>query len=93
MEASVNFFSEKDGEIEKFLKLFFETNISLDNKLFWQKKYHNPINMIEIISTYADNSDKFDIGLWICLDENIYISINNYTINNIIKYLLERYPN
>lgn len=92
MEASVNLFSEKEGEIEKFLKLFFEKNINLDNKLFWQKKYDNPINMIEIISTYTDNSEKFDIGLWVCLDENVYISINDYTINNIIKYLLERYP-
>lgn len=93
MEASVNLFSEKEGEIENFLKLFFEKNIELDNKLFWQKKYPNPINMIEIISTFTDNSEKFDIGLWICLDKNIYININDYTINKIIKYLFERYPN
>ena len=93
MEASVNLFSEKDGEIERFLNLFYEKKIELDNKLFWQKKYDNPINMIEIISTYTDNSEQFDIGLWICLDENIFININDITINNIIKYLLERYPN
>lgn len=92
METSVNLFSEKNGEIKKFLKLFFEKDIELNDNFFWQKKYDNPINMIEIISTYNDNSEKFDIGLWVCLDENIYISINDFTINNVIKYLLERYP-
>ncbi len=92
METSVNLFSEKNGEIKKFLKLFFEKDIELNDNFFWQKKYDNPINMIEIISTYNDNSEKFDIGLWVCLDENVYISINDFTINNVIKYLLERYP-
>lgn len=93
MKASVNLFSEKNGEIEKFLNLFYEEKFNLKDKLFWQKKYDNPLNMIEIISTYSDNSDQFDIGLWICLDENIFININDLTINKIIKYLLERYPN
>ena len=93
MEASVNFFSEKEGEIERFLNLFYEKNLNLKNKLFWQKKYNNPINMIELISTYTDNSDQFNIGLWVCLDENIFININDITINKFIKYLLERYPN
>ena len=48
--------------------------------------------MIDIISTFVDNSEKFEIAFWISLDENIFISINDYTVNDIIKYLLERYP-
>ena len=50
-------------------------------------------NMIEIISTFADNSEKFEIAFWISIDNNVFININNYTLNDIIKYLLERYPN
>lgn len=92
MEATVCLFSENTKDIEKFLSLFFEKNIKLENKLFWEKKYSNPINMIEIISTFYDNSDKFRIGIWISLDTNIFININDHTINKIIKYLLERYP-
>lgn len=92
MCTTVNLYCEKQGEIERFLNLFFGENVELDNKLFWQKKYQNPINMIELISAYADNSDKFEIGLWISLDENVFININDHTINSIIKYLFERYP-
>ena len=92
MYTTVNLYSEKEGEIESFLKLFFGENIKLDNQLFWQKKYQNPINMIDLISAYADNSDRFKIGLWISLDENVFININEYTIDSIIKYLFERYP-
>ncbi len=92
MFSTVNLFSEKSGEIEKFLNLFFNKKININNKLYWQKEYTNPIDMIDIISTFVDNSEKFEIAFWISLDENIFISINDYTVNDIIKYLLERYP-
>ena len=92
MFSTVNLFSEKSGEIEKFLNLFFNKKINIKNKLYWQKEYTNPIDMIDIISTFVDNSEKFEIAFWISLDENIFISINDYTVNDIIKYLLERYP-
>ena len=92
MFSTVNLFSEKSGEIEKFLYLFFNKKIDINNKLYWQKEYTNPIDMIDIISTFVDNSEKFEIAFWISLDENIFISINDYTVNDIIKYLLERYP-
>ena len=48
--------------------------------------------MIDIISCYIDNKDKFKIRMWISIDDNIYIKINEYNINRIIKYLYERYP-
>ena len=92
MFSTVNLFSEKAGEIERFLKLYFGQQINISNKLYWQKEYDNPINMIEILSTFADNSEKFEIAFWICLDKNIFININEFTANDIIIYLLERYP-
>lgn len=92
MFSTVNLFSEKEGEIEKFLRLYFNENIRVQNKLYWQKEYSNPINMIEILSTFADNSEKFELAFWISLDKNIFININEFTVNDIIIYLLERYP-
>ncbi len=93
MFSTVNLFSEKKGEINRFISLYFDKNFNLENDLYWQKEYSNPIDMIEIISTFVDNSDKFEIAFWICLDKNVFININSYTVNEIIKYLLERYPN
>ena len=48
--------------------------------------------MIDIISCFIDNNDKFDMNLWISLDENVFILINEKNINSIIKYIYERYP-
>ena len=89
----VNIFSEKKHEIEKFLKLYFNKDIKIKNKTYWQKEYDNPLDMIDILSCFADNEDNFEIAFWISLDKNIFININKYTANDIIKYLLERFPN
>ena len=65
----------------------------LKDNLFWENKYSNPIDMIEIISTFIDNNDKFQMNIWISLDENIYICVTDQNINQLIKYIYERYPN
>ena len=51
------------------------------------------IEMIDLISAIIDNNDKYNISAWINLDEDIFIKISNSNLNDIIKYLYERYPN
>lgn len=92
MIAKVKFQSTKIGEIDKFLSEFFNTKINLENKKQWEKEYKNPIEISDIIGAYIDNKDNFDIYLWICLDKDVFININEQNANNIIKYLFERYP-
>ncbi len=48
--------------------------------------------MIELFSTLVDNNDKYNIGIWISLDSDIFINITDLNINKIIKYIYERYP-
>ena len=89
----INFYSEKKGEIKKFLDLFFfSKNLDIENDLFWKKEYDNPFDMIDIITCFIDNNEKFNMNLWISLDENIFIYINDNNVNDIIKYIYERYP-
>lgn len=88
----VNIFSEKEGEIENFLSRFYNTDINLDNSLFWKKKYDNPVEIAEIIGIYIDNSDNFSITMWICLDKHIYVHVNELNANELIKYIYERFP-
>ncbi len=92
MKATINFFSEKEGEIKKFLSAYYAKNFILYNHLFWKKEFENPIDMIDMISCFIDNNDKFQMNLWISLDKDIYICIGNHNLDKIIRYLYERYP-
>lgn len=92
MATVIKIHSKKKGEINKFLSKFYNTNLEIEKKLRWEKKYKNPIEMAELIGTFADNIDEFDIKMWVSLDKDIFINISDKNANNIIKYLFERYP-
>ena len=64
----------------------------MNNIFSYNKEFDNPIEMIDLISCFVDNNDKFEISIWISIDEGIYIKINENNVNSIIKYLYERYP-
>lgn len=84
--------SSKKGEINKFLSKFYNTNLHIENDLKFKKEYTNPIELSEIIGVFIDNSDDYEIKMWISLDKNIFINVTNENANLIIKYLFERYP-
>ena len=92
MIASVIFYSNEKGELNKFLSRYYETNLNIKDCLKWEKEYKNPIEMAELIGTFIDNNENFKINMWICLDEDIYINVTNINANEIIKYLYERFP-
>ena len=92
MSVKVNLYSEKKGEINSFLYNFYNMPINLNNIFTWEKEFINPIEIVDIIGTYIDNLDKYEIKMWINLDKNAYININNTNGNYIIEYLFERYP-
>ena len=83
---------KKKGEIENFLSRFYNTDINLNNSLFWEKTYDNPVEIAEIIGIYIDNSDNFSITMWISLDKHIYVHVNELNANELIKYIYERFP-
>lgn len=92
MYTIVNLYSDKKGEISKFLSHFYDKNIHIDNDLKWEKKYSNPIEIADIIGGFIDNNDKYKINMWISLDEGTFINITQYNADDIIRYLYERFP-
>ena len=92
MLATVKFKSSQKGEINNFLSKFYNTNLGIENNLTWNKEYTNPIEIAELVGTFVDNSDSFDIRMWISLDKDIFIDVTDDNVNYIIKYLYERYP-
>lgn len=92
MNFTVNIYSNKKGEIRNFLEDFFSKKLILTNELFWNQSFTSPFELIDIISCYIDNKDKFEINIWISLDKNVFICITEDNINELIKYIYERYP-
>lgn len=92
MNFTVNIYSNKKGEIRNFLEEFFSKKLILTNELFWNQSFTSPFELIDIISCYIDNKEKFEISIWISLDKNVFICITEDNINELIKYIYERYP-
>ena len=90
--VTVNLYSETPGQVDKFLSKFYDTSLDIPQELNWKKTYDNPIEIAEIIGTFADNSDDFSVSMWISLDSDIFINITEQNADDIIKYLYERYP-
>lgn len=93
MNFSVNIYSNAKGEIRKFLEAFYSKKLIIPNELFWNKNFNSPFELIDLISCYIDNNDKFKFNIWISLDKNIFICITENNINELIKYIYERFPN
>ena len=68
------------------------TNLEIYQELTWKKEYSNPIELAEIVGVFLDNMEDYLIHMWVCLDKNVYININEQNGNEIIKYLYERFP-
>lgn len=92
MLVTVNLYSQKKGELNKFLSHFYNTDFDIENDLSWEKKYANPVELAEIVGTFIDNSETYDINMWISLDKNVFVHITDENADDIIKYLYERFP-
>lgn len=92
MFAKVNLYSEKKGELNKFLSNFYNTNLYIENNFQWEKEYANPVELAEIIGAYIDNSDEYFLNMWICLDKNVFVHVTSENGDELIKYLYERFP-
>ena len=92
MYVTVNLYSENKGELNNFLSRFYNTNLDIVDDLKWEKKYANPIELAEIVGVFIDNFDEFNIKMWISLDKDVFININEKNGDSIIRYLYERFP-
>ena len=92
MLAKVNLYSKKDGEVNRFLSSFYNTDFQNENKSSWEKSFSNPVELAEIIGVFIDNYEDFYLNMWISLDKNIFVHITRENGNEIIKYLYERFP-
>ena len=108
MSTVVRLYSNINGEIEKFLKHFynsdfkieadleweqkFENPIEIEADLEWEQKFENPIEIVDIIGAFIENDDAYKISMWISMDEGCFIHVSDDNADEIIRYLYERFP-
>ena len=92
MEATVRLYSVKRNELNDFLREFYNDNSSYMNLTEWEKKYRNPIELVDIIGTFIDNNDKYAINMWVSLDKGLFLNVTDENADKIIRYIYERYP-
>ena len=92
LKASINLYSPKIGEINKFLSSFYNKTVQLPNDLKYNISFENPVEMTELIAAYIENNDKFKINMWISLDKGVYINATEYNADKLIRYIYERFP-
>ena len=93
MDFIVKLYSNEKNEIKHFLDSFFNPkNEQIDSTLEWQKKYQNPLDIVDIIGTFIENNDKFKINMWVSLDKNVFINVTDETADELIRFIYERYP-
>lgn len=92
MLAKITLFSDKKGELNKFLSSFYNTNLEIYNHLKWEKESANPVELADIIGVFVDNYGNYLLNMWLSLDKNIFVKITEDNADEIIKYLFERFP-
>lgn len=92
MKALINFYSLSKNDISSFLSSFYNKTISLSNEFKHSISFENPIEMIDLISTFFENNDKYNINLWISIDKGIFINITEQNYDDFIRYIYERFP-
>ncbi len=96
MESIIMLYSNTENEINRFLKSFFSKKdnqiIEKNNLLEWQKKYQNPLEIVDMIGTFIENNDQYKINMWISLDKDVFINVTDQNADKLIRYIYERYP-
>ena len=94
MKTFIKLFSNTKGEISRFLEHYYsiKKNDNNDSLLEWEKYFENPIEMADIIGVFIDNVDDYNINMWVCLDKDILINVTKNNVDELIKYLYERFP-
>lgn len=96
MESIVMLYSNTENEINRFLKSFFSKSNNYiqetSNLLEWQKKYQNPLDIVDMIGTFIENNDRYKINMWISLDKDVFINVTDQNADQLIRYIYERYP-
>lgn len=92
MPVSISLWSNLDGEIQRFLYSFYQKEIPSDeNSITWISDFINPLDSIDMISALMDNTHKYNVIMYIHMENGYLHKITEENYNDVIKDLLELY--
>lgn len=92
MSVTLSLWSTKQGEIRRFLHSFYEKDFHTEElSRRWMGDFHNPMDSIDMISALMDNLEKYDLSMYIHMENGFLhrITLNNY--DDVIKGLIGIY--
>lgn len=96
MKTFIRLYSNENGEITRFLEHFYHSSQNFNTKdislLEWEQSFENPVEMADMIGVFIDNVDDYKINMWVCLDKDILINVTKNNVDDLIRYLYERFP-
>ncbi|HHV99888.1 MAG TPA: hypothetical protein GXX36_10030 [Clostridiaceae bacterium] len=94
MRIVVNLWSNREGEIKKFLESYYDKEVMIDNDVTkWIYAYSNPLEAVDIISAVVDNNDKYKIAVCIQADEGELHPVTSENHNDVVKGLFQLFYN
>lgn len=86
MAISVSIWSNREGEIKRFLERYYGKPMEMDEDVDkWIYVYSKPLEAVDLISTVVDNNDKYHLGMYIQVDEGEIHPVTRDNHNDIIK--------
>jgi hypothetical protein len=90
MSITVNLWSKKVGEIKRFLEKYYNKQMDIDQDVGrWIYIYRKPVDAVYIISALIDNNDKYQILMYIQVDEGDIHPITFENHNDVIRGIFE----
>ncbi len=88
MSIGINMWSNKTGKIKSFLESYFQEKIEIDEDTGkWFFECEEPLESVDIISAAMDNSEKYDLALYIRIPGGDIYRITEENYNDVIKGL------
>lgn len=57
----------------------------------WVKDFYNPLDSVDMICALMDNSEKYDVAMYLHMDNGYLYRITNLNYEDVVKGLFELY--
>ncbi len=90
MSITINLWSEKNGELKRFLDCYYEREGVIDNDVErWIYVCRKPLDAVDIISALIDNNDRYQIGMGIQVNEECLHPVTAENHNDVIRGMFQ----
>ncbi len=96
MSLTVNLWSRRNGELERFLECYYDKETQPEEMLEieqieemdggeWSCVYNRPLEAVDVISAVMDNNDRYQILVCVQIDEGQMYIITPENYNEVIR--------